>query len=78
MDIHRGLVGITAAELLDRHTADLDGQVVAGVVFKKAWADPERGVMFCLSEGPSSEAVLAVHAAVGHPADDIFEVPVQA
>ena len=29
--------------------------------FLKAWADPSTGKVFCLSEGPSKEAVLRVH-----------------
>ena len=46
--------------------------------FKHAWADPKSGMVFCLSEAPSAEAVQRIHERAGHPADDIYEVPVQA
>ena len=46
--------------------------------FKHAWADPKSGMVFCLSEGPSAEAVQRIHERAGHPADQIYEVPVQA
>ena len=36
--------------------------------FLKAWADPSTGKVFCLSEGPSKEAVLRVHPTRG-PSD---------
>jgi hypothetical protein len=35
-------------------------------------------MVFCLSEGPSAEAVQRIHERAGHPADNIYEVPVQA
>jgi Protein of unknown function (DUF4242) len=34
--------------------------------------------VFCLSEAPSAEAVRVIHERAGHPADDVYEVPVQA
>jgi hypothetical protein len=43
----------------------------------RAWADPESGMVFCLSEAPSAEAVRKIHERSGHPADNIYEVPVQ-
>jgi hypothetical protein len=48
------------------------------VNFKHAWADPESGMVFCLSEAPNAEAVRRIHERAGHPADNIYEVPVQA
>jgi len=35
-------------------------------------------MVFCLSEAPSAEAVQVIHQRSGHPADHIYEVPVQA
>jgi hypothetical protein len=35
-------------------------------------------MVFCLSEGPDADAVQRVHQRAGHPADNIYEVPVQA
>ena len=58
--------------------ADLAIQDDEGVNFKQAWADPASGMVFCLSEAPSAEAVQRVHERAGHPADQVYPVPVQA
>jgi hypothetical protein len=47
-------------------------------VFKHAWADPNTGHVFCLSEGPSADAVRRIHERTGHPADEIHEITVTA
>jgi hypothetical protein len=78
MDVHRSMKGVTPEQLKEAHQADLDIQDEEGVNFKHAWADPESGMVFCLSEGPSADAVRRIHERAGHPADDIYEVPVQA
>jgi hypothetical protein len=78
MDVHRGMVGITPELLRQAHQADLDIQDNEGMNFKQAWADPSTGVVFCLSEGPSEEALRRVHEKAGHPADEVYEVPVEA
>lgn len=78
MDIHRDMRGITTAGLTEAHNADLAIQGEERVNFKHAWADPESGLVFCLSEAPSAEAVQRIHERAGHPADEIHEVPVQA
>lgn len=44
--------------------------------FERAWLDPELGKGFCLSSGPSKEAVLRVHDKAGHPTTEIYELPV--
>jgi hypothetical protein len=49
-----------------------------GVNFKHAWADPQTGKVFCLSEAPNAEAVMRIHERAGHPTEHVFEVPVQA
>lgn len=46
------------------------------VTFKRAWADPTTGVVFCLSEAPTAEAVQRIHERAGHPADTVHEVSV--
>ena len=51
--------------------------VAEGVHFERAWLDPESGMVFCLSTGPSKEAVRRVHEKAGHPADEIYELPVE-
>jgi hypothetical protein len=78
MDVHRGMAGITPELLMEAHQADLDIQESEGVNFKHAWADPESGHVWCLSEAPSAEAVKKIHEATGHPADEVYPVPVQA
>lgn len=78
MDVHHGMVGITSEGLKEAHDADLAIQADEGVVFKQAWADPESGTVYCLSEGPSAEAVQRIHARAGHPFDEIHAVPVTA
>jgi hypothetical protein len=75
MDVHRGMVGITAEELRKAHAADLAIQGEEEVNFEHAWADPEAGTVYCLSEAPDAEAVQRVHERTGHPADEIHPVP---
>jgi hypothetical protein len=75
MDVHRGMTGLTMDDLKAAHEADLAIQGEEGVVFKHAWADPESGVVYCLSEAPDAEAVERIHQRAGHPADEIHAVP---
>ncbi len=75
MDVHRGMNGITPEQLAEAHQADLDIQDSEGVVFKQAWADPETGVVFCLSEGPDAAAVKRIHERAGHATDEVYQVP---
>ncbi len=78
MDVHTGMNGITEEGLHAAHQADLDIQDDENVNFKKAWADPASGMVFCLSEAPNAEAVKKIHERAGHPVDQVYEVPVQA
>jgi hypothetical protein len=78
MDVHTQMAGVTAEALLDAHNADLAIQGEEDVNFKHAWADPESGMVFCLSEAPDADAVQRVHKRAGHPYDNIYPVPVQA
>lgn len=78
MDVHRSMKGITPDQLREAHNADLAIQDEEDVNFKHAWADPESGMVFCLSEGPNRDAIQRIHDRAGHPADEIYEVPVQA
>lgn len=77
MDVHRGMNGITPGELDAAHRADLEIQAEEGVDFKQAWASPDTGTVFCLSEAPSGDAVRRIHERAGHPTDEVYEVPVQ-
>lgn len=76
MDVHTGMTGITPEELEAAHRADLAIEADEGVHFKQAWADPESGTVYCLSEGPTAEAVQRVHERAGHPATEIHPVPI--
>ena len=75
MDVHHGMAGITAEQLSEAHRADLAIEADEHVHFKQAWADPDTGTVYCLSEGPSKEAVQRVHERAGHVADEIHQVP---
>ncbi|TXS57083.1 SCO4226 family nickel-binding protein [Streptomyces sp. t39] len=75
MDVHHGMKGITSDQLMEAHRADLAIEGEENVHFKKAWADPGTGTVYCLSEGPSADAVQRVHERAGHPADEIHPVP---
>lgn len=76
MDVHRDMTGITMADLQGAHQKDLDIQDDENVKFKKAWADPESGLVFCLSEAPDQESVLRIHERAGHPTTEIYPVPI--
>jgi hypothetical protein len=39
--------------------------------------DPEAGKVFCLSTGPSKEAVMLIHARAGHPTTEVYELTVE-
>jgi hypothetical protein len=78
MDVHKSMKGVTPEQLREAHNADLAIQDDEKVNFKHAWADPQSGMVFCLSEGPNAEAVQRIHERAGHRADEIYEVPVQA
>ena len=78
MDVHRNMEGITTQGLAEAHDADLAIQDEESVDFKHAWADPKAGLVWCLSEAPNKEAVMKIHERAGHPADEVYPVPVQA
>ena len=71
MDLHSGFTGVTEDQLREAHQRDLDVEAAEGVHFERAWLDPESGKVFCLSTGPSKEAVQRVHEKAGHPADKL-------
>ena len=77
MDVHDGFVGVNEAQLAEAHAADLAIEGAEGVHFERAWLDPESGKVFCLSTGPSREAVMRVHEKAGHPTSQVFELSVE-
>ncbi len=76
IDVHGGFKGVTREQLAEAHKKDLAIEREEGVHFVKAWADPVSGKAFCLSEGPTKEAVLKVHERSGHPTSEIYEIPI--
>jgi uncharacterized protein DUF4242 len=77
MDVHDGFIGVTEDQLREAHERDLAVEAAEGVHFEHAWLDPDSGKVFCLSSGPSKEAVLRVHDKAGHPTEEIYELPVE-
>jgi hypothetical protein len=77
MDVHDGFFGVTAQQLAEAHQRDLAIQDDEGVVYERAWLDPEAGKVFCLATGPSKEAVMRVHERAGHPTPQVYEVPIE-
>ena len=74
MDIHQGFVGVTREQLEAAHALDLRIQDEEGVRFEQAWLDPAAGKAFCLSSGPSKEAVMRIHERAGHPTTEVYEL----
>lgn len=74
--------GVTPEEVAAAHELDLEAQDAHQVRYLTYWFDPSAGSVFCLAEGPSKDAVNAVHReSHGLMASTIIEVeqaPVQA
>jgi hypothetical protein len=77
MDVHSGFVGVTARQLQEAHERDLAIEADEGVHFEHAWLDPVAGKAFCLSSGPSRDAVMRIHERAGHPTAEVYEIPVE-
>ena len=77
MDVHEGFVGAGHKELLEAHNADLAIEGEEGVHFEKAWLDPVSGKAWCLSTGPSKDAIKRIHERAGHPTDEVYEITVE-
>jgi hypothetical protein len=77
MDVHDGFVGVTKEQLAEAHEADLAIEGDEGVHFERAWLDPESGKVFCLSTGPSKEAIMRIHERAGHPTTQVYELDVE-
>ena len=78
MDVHSGFYGTTQEQLTAAHQGDLALQAEEGVSFEHAWLDPVSGKAFCISTGPSKEAVQRVHAKNGIPTEEIYEIQSEA
>jgi len=76
LDVHHvGAGKITVAEVASAHQKDLAVQARHGVRFINYWVDPDAGDIYCLSEAPNADAVLATHReAHGLVSDEIARV----
>jgi class 3 adenylate cyclase len=67
--------GITPEALADLHTRDIEVQERHRVRYHTYWFDPANGSVFCLAEGPTKQALEAVHQeAHGQLASTIVEL----
>jgi class 3 adenylate cyclase len=67
--------GLSPEEVAEAHALDLAVQEQYGVRYHTYWFDPANGSVFCLVEGPSQEAVEAVHLlAHGETAPTIIKI----
>ena len=74
MDVHSGFFGVSEEQLREAHERDLAVEGEEGVHFERAWLDSESGKVFCLSTGPSKEAIMRIHERAGHPTTEVYEV----
>jgi len=76
MDLHISASGdIPIDELIEKHKADLACQQKYGVKFKSFWVNQEKGMVFCLMEGPDKQSCMNVHQqAHGDTGCNIIEV----
>ena len=76
LDVHHvGAGKVTPEDVAQAHQKDLAVQGKHGVNFINYWVDPKAGDIYCLSEAPSAEAVLATHReAHGLVSDEIEQV----
>ncbi len=74
LDVH-DLPGVTAADVVGAHEADVRIQAKYGVDYKHYWVDEEAGKVFCLVEAPDRETAARVHReAHGLEAHTLHEV----
>jgi hypothetical protein len=77
MDVHHGFFGLTAEALRDAHARHLAIQAKEDVSFDHAWADPVSGMVFCISEAPSADAVQRIHERNGIPPAEIYPIALE-
>ena len=77
IDVHSGFFGVSAEQLREAHERDVAIQATEGVVFGRAWLDPDAGKVFCLATGPSREAVMRIHDRAGHPTPEVYELAIE-
>lgn len=60
LDVHE-LGSVSAKDVAAAHQKDLAAEGKHGVAFKSYWVDEQKGLVYCLSEAPSADAVVATH-----------------
>lgn len=62
LDIHDlGPGNVTAADVAEAHKKDLEKEKAYNVNFINYWVDEKDGKVYCLSEAPNADAVIATH-----------------
>ena len=75
MDVHTIDGGVSLADVVEAHKADLKAQEAHDVRYLRYWVNEAEGKVFCLVEAPSADAATAVHrVAHGLGADAVFQV----
>jgi class 3 adenylate cyclase len=62
MDRH-DVPGVTAEQVAQAHTADLEMSAKFGVQFLAYWFDADQGEAFCLAKAPTGDSLTSVHKA---------------
>jgi class 3 adenylate cyclase len=62
MDRH-DVPGVTAEQVAEAHTADLEAGAKFGVQFLAYWFDADQGEAFCLAKAPTGDSLTSVHKA---------------
>ena len=74
MDVH-DIPGVTAADVVGAHAADVAIQDQYSVNYQHYWVDEENGKVFCLVDAPDRETATRVHReAHGLEAHTLYEV----
>jgi len=75
MDVHTIEGGVSIADVVEAHRADLQTQSAHDVRYLRYWVDEAEGKIFCLVEAPSAQAATTVHRdAHGLVADAVYQV----
>ena len=75
LDVHTLEGGVSASDVAEAHSKDLEVQDKHGVNYKSYWVDEKAGKIFCLVEAPDAETAHTVHReAHGLVAEEIYEV----
>jgi hypothetical protein len=75
LDVHTLEGGVSANDVAEAHSKDLEVQDKHGVNYKSYWVDEKAGKIFCLVEAPDAETAHTVHReAHGLVAEEIYEV----